>query len=178
MSNAHLNKSENSIVFLSESRDTTFHLGEAFGSAAMDEGMIALIGPLGAGKTLFVQGLAEGLEVKDSSVCSPTYLLVHLHEGRIPLCHVDLYRLNASAEVGSFGLEEMFDSQGVCAVEWADKGLAFLPSERLTIQFNMGDGDRREMLLTATGSFHQAWLERVSRLSPLFDLKESAGVKE
>lgn len=163
----------NSYTFFSHSGDETFKLGEAFGMEAPRKGMIALIGPLGAGKTLFVRGLAEGLEVSDSSVSSPTYTLVHSHKGRLSLAHVDLYRLADLKEIRALGLEEVFEGEGISAVEWAEKGLEILPPQRMTIRLNCLDGNKREIVMEAKDKPHRGWIECVLRGIPSLKLKKS-----
>lgn len=81
--------------------------------------VIGLIGPLGAGKTVFVKGLAQGLGIADNTVSSPTFPIMNLYPGRLPLCHIDLYRLDQPLE--TVGLEEYLNWNGVTAIEWADK---------------------------------------------------------
>ncbi|MBI2346225.1 MAG: tRNA (adenosine(37)-N6)-threonylcarbamoyltransferase complex ATPase subunit type 1 TsaE [Deltaproteobacteria bacterium] len=84
--------------------------------------VIALVGPLGAGKTCFIQGLAEGLGVpKEAYVNSPTFILLNCYCGRLPLYHFDWYRLRGPEELGALGPEEYFDGEGITVVEWADK---------------------------------------------------------
>lgn len=81
--------------------------------------LLLLVGELGAGKTTFVRGLARGLQV-DDDVMSPTFQLVRIYRGRIPLAHVDLYRLKRGEDLEDLGLEELLD-EGVVAVEWGDR---------------------------------------------------------
>lgn len=81
--------------------------------------LLLLEGPLGSGKTTFVRGLARGLGI-DADVQSPTFMLVRIYPGRLPLAHVDLYRLHNSAELTDLGLDELLD-EGVVAVEWGDR---------------------------------------------------------
>ncbi len=143
----------------SRNREETFNLGKVFGETAPDTGTIALNGPLGAGKTLFVQGLALGLGIPSNTVNSPTYQLVHLHEGRLSLCHVDLYRLEGSEAFDGLGLEELFEAQGIAAIEWADKGLEVLPGARLDLSIDYAENDEREIVVRATDIGHQSWID-------------------
>ena len=101
--------------------DDTARLGECMGRWIVEATLIRLMGPLGAGKTHLVQGLARGLEIPDADqVRSPSFALVRVHGGgRLPLVHVDLYRLGDPRELTELGLEEYED--GVTAVEWADR---------------------------------------------------------
>ena len=112
-------------AFLSNSAQSTFLLGKQIGMSAVGGEVIGLIGPLGAGKTVFVQGLAEGLGVTDA-INSPTFVIMNLYQqGRpqtascLPLCHIDLYRFDAPLE--TIGLDEYLHWNGVTAIEWADK---------------------------------------------------------
>lgn len=102
---------------------------------------VALIGPLGAGKTAFVQGLAGALGV-EGSVTSPTFVLMRLHRGSTPLCHVDAYRLDGTGDLMDIGLEDWLD-EAVVALEWADTVPAALPPERLEVVIDYTDGGRR-----------------------------------
>ncbi len=182
MSDSSLKKNEgNKLKLISEGPDDTFKLGEVFGLNAVGGGVIALIGPLGAGKTRFVQGLSSGLGIDDSTVNSPTYSLIHLHkEGRLPLCHVDLYRLSQPDEIETLGIEEDLEGEGITAIEWADKGLAVLPPGRVTLEINDRDGDQREIVLQGSDPQHRDWIERVLDASPLakLQMKEAAKVNQ
>ncbi len=150
---------------LCKSCEETFHLGEIFGIKAAGGETLALIGGLGAGKTQLVKGLAKGLDIVNSTVSSPTYVLVHDHQGRLPLSHIDLYRLEHPDALGEFGLEEYFEEEGVTAIEWADKGLHLLPEGRLEMEIHDfekdSDGNRREISIKATDKHHQTWVKQV-----------------
>ena len=102
--------------------EETFELGRRLGQQIRSGLTIRLNGDLGSGKTCFVQGLARGLEVPEGyDITSPTYSLIHEYPGRIPLYHVDLYRLTGSMDAESVGLWELFDGEGVVAVEWEER---------------------------------------------------------
>jgi tRNA threonylcarbamoyladenosine biosynthesis protein TsaE len=136
-------------------------VGEALGAAlrrivAADRvpAILALAGPLGAGKTCFVQGLARGLAVS-GDVRSPTFTLIHEHPGPVPLVHVDLYRLDPP-DVESLGLDEIMDAPGVTAIEWAERAAPILPAAHLRIEFRFGSGDSERCLrLIPTGTRYE-----------------------
>lgn len=130
--------------------DHTFALGEALGRAATPGTVVALIGPLGAGKTVFARGVGAGLEVR-TRVQSPTFVIVQAHTGgRLPLWHADLYRLEGDDEIEQLGLEELLLGDGVVLVEWADRFPGLLPEDHLRVVL-AGDGDAREVTVSATG---------------------------
>jgi tRNA threonylcarbamoyladenosine biosynthesis protein TsaE len=112
--------------------------------------VVALTGPLGAGKTTFVQGLAHGLGVPaDRHVASPTFALVNEHPGRIDFVHVDFYRINSPAELPELGIEEAYD-RAITAIEWADRFPDWLPADTLHISIEPEANGAR--ILRAQGS--------------------------
>jgi len=109
------------LVFRSRSEEETLRLAEKLAEGLAGTELILITGELGAGKTVFVKGLASGLKVPDvNSVCSPSFTLVNIYEGRATLFHVDLYRLEDPEEIADLGLEDYLGN-GVVAVEWAEK---------------------------------------------------------
>ena len=105
--------------------------------------VVALTGDLGSGKTEFVKGLAIGLRCS-SEVTSPTFTLVHEYRGgRLPLIHMDLYRLDDARELADFGFDEYLMGDGICAIEWANKFPERLPEDVMIVRFSIGEGDRR-----------------------------------
>src|SRR5262245_31606782 len=126
-------------------------LGERLGRALRVGDVVALVGPLGAGKTTFVQGLARGLEVPpDRHVASPTFALVNEHPGRIPFVHADLYRIEDARELLELGLTDAFDRAAV-AIEWLDRFPDAAPAERLEIAIAFAPADARTLTLTPLG---------------------------
>jgi tRNA threonylcarbamoyladenosine biosynthesis protein TsaE len=110
-------------TFISNNPDETAALGERWGREATAGLVIALSGDLGAGKTQLAKGIARGLGVVDR-VHSPTFTLVNQYSsGRLPLVHVDLYRLETPAQIIAAGLEEYFHPEGVAIIEWAERWL-------------------------------------------------------
>ena len=109
--------------------------------------VLALVGDLGCGKTCFVKGLARGLKIPDSvSVSSPTYVLIHEYpEGRLPLYHLDFYRLEKKEEALHLNLEEYFEGSGVVVVEWADKFPDLFPEKTHWIHFKFLEESKREI---------------------------------
>jgi tRNA threonylcarbamoyladenosine biosynthesis protein TsaE len=113
--------------------------------------VIALTGALGAGKTTFVQGLAEGLEVPASRhVASPTFALANEHPGRIDFVHVDFYRIRSSAELPELGLEEAFE-RAATAIEWAERFPDWLPEDALHLTLEVQAGETRILRASSSG---------------------------
>jgi tRNA threonylcarbamoyladenosine biosynthesis protein TsaE len=149
----------------------TTALGQRLGSALFPGAIIALVGPLGAGKTYLVRAIAEGLGLSDSRVVnSPTFGLIHEYSGRLPIYHFDVYRLRTPAEFLELGVEEYFAGDGVCLIEWADKVADYLPAEHLRIELSVIDETSRRARIEANGKQYR---EFVHRLIPWPGTKES-----
>ena len=124
--------------------EETRALGRALAEAIAADATLSLEGPLGAGKTCFVQGLAEGLGLDPAMVSSPTFTLVHEYPGgRLPLIHFDLYRLNSGEELAGLGYEEYFQSPGIRAIEWGNKFPEALPGSVWRISLSIEGECRR-----------------------------------
>lgn len=137
---------------VTHSEEQTRRLGEWFGRHVSAPVVFSLIGDLGSGKTMFVQGLARGLGVPDGYyVTSPSFTLINEYPGRWLLRHIDLYRLDADLDPEDLGLTDILKSDGVAAIEWADRLPARAVSDRLEIRFAIGEGDRRTLLFFAYG---------------------------
>ena len=137
---------------VSVSRQHTDRLGQAIGRVLRGGESIALFGPLGAGKTTLVRGIAQGLGASPATVTSPTFVVIHEYDqGRLPLAHMDLYRIRSPHDLESTGLIEYFSGQTVAVIEWADKGLAALPQDRIEITLNHRAMRSRTIQLRATG---------------------------
>ena len=137
---------------MSGSPEDTFKLGEAVGRAAEGRLVIALMGDLGSGKTVFVQGLARGLAVPEGfMITSPSYTLINEYPGRLPLFHADFYRLSGAVDIESTGLFDMADGDGVVAVEWAERISGGGLAEDMLIRFDIREGDIRDIRLTGCG---------------------------
>src|SRR6185369_11203250 len=109
-------------------------LGERLGRLLQTGDVVGLIGPLGAGKTTFAQGIARGLEVPaDRHVASPTFALVNQHPGRVPFVHADLYRINDASEIAELGFSEVYE-HAAAAIEWLDRFPEVAPADRLEIR--------------------------------------------
>jgi tRNA threonylcarbamoyladenosine biosynthesis protein TsaE len=119
--------------------EETQALGEALGTRLGSGAVVACIGDLGAGKTAFLQGVARGLGVQ-SAVTSPTFVLVNVYRGRLPVYHLDAYRTDSLTEILELGVEEMLDGEGVTLIEWADKMLPLLPARTVVVRIS-GAGD-------------------------------------
>ena len=144
-------REDSTVIRETTSAATTHALGKALGEACLGREVIALVGPLGAGKTCLARGIAEGLGVPAESVASPTFVLIHEYAGRLPVYHVDLYRLEERDAVNGLGLEEYTESAGVTVIEWAEKAPAVLPPDHLWIALEHLGDDRRRVALHPRG---------------------------
>jgi tRNA threonylcarbamoyladenosine biosynthesis protein TsaE len=140
---------------LSSPAETTA-LGHQLASLLFPGAVIALVGPLGAGKTYLVRAIAEGLGIKNSrAVTSPTFVLIQEYEARLPIYHFDVYRLPAVNDFADLGVHEYFQGSGVSLVEWADRVEACLPAEHLRITVAVTGASTRRVLLEAFGERYQ-----------------------
>ncbi|MCI0428561.1 MAG: tRNA (adenosine(37)-N6)-threonylcarbamoyltransferase complex ATPase subunit type 1 TsaE [Nitrospiraceae bacterium] len=137
---------------VSTSHQHTTRLGQVIGRVLRGGETIALYGPLGTGKTTLVRGIAQGLGASPTAISSPTFVVIReYYQGRLPLAHVDLYRIRSPLELESTGLIEYFSGQTVTAIEWADKGLAALPQDRIEVALNHRAARSRTIQLSPTG---------------------------
>jgi len=129
----------------------TKELAAAVAKLAKPGDLVVLAGEMGSGKTAFAQGFAAGLGVTEA-VTSPTFTLARHYEGRIPLHHLDVYRLERMAEVMDLGLPELLDGPGVTVIEWGDVVVTALPADYLEVRLGFGeDEDERELALRVVG---------------------------
>ena len=153
-------------TFVTTSAEQTAQVAETLGALLEGGDVVGLIGDLGTGKTCFSQGLARGLGVDRSAyVSSPTFALIQCHRGRVPFCHVDLYRLEDPDESVYIGYDDLFDGRGVIAIEWFDRFPELWPESFLQVVLREGPGDDdRVVQVTARGArpeqLLRQWRER------------------
>jgi tRNA threonylcarbamoyladenosine biosynthesis protein TsaE len=147
--------SDKHIQITTHSVKETQQLGQILGATLKQAFTIALTGELGSGKTAFVQGLANGLDVSEKYyITSPTFTLINEYPGRHRLFHVDLYRIEHISELEDIGLDEVLHQDAVIAIEWADKLTGDTLSDYLGLQFELTGEDSRQIDIFAYG--HQA----------------------
>ncbi len=148
---------QHTIDFISHSEAQTRRLGARLGELVEGGEIIGLQGTLGTGKTRWVQGMGQGLKVT-VPITSPTFTLVNEYSGRLPLYHIDLYRIVEISEALNFGLEDYLYGQGVCVIEWAERVKTVLPAEYLWITFHHLDETKRRITIRASGKHHRQLL--------------------
>jgi tRNA threonylcarbamoyladenosine biosynthesis protein TsaE len=144
---------------VSHSAAETESLAHALAGVLEPGDVVVMTGDLGAGKTTFVRGLVHGLGA-DGPVVSPTFTLAREYRGRLPILHVDVYRLDRAQEVIDLGLEDLAGDDAVIVVEWGDKAAAYLPGEdrlEVRIERSPGGDDERVVSLSPVGS---SWTAR------------------
>ena len=153
---------QRALVVTTKSAEETRIVGASLAPVLLPGDVISLSGDLGAGKTVFVQGLAAAMGVAER-VTSPTFTIVHEYEGRYPILHLDVYRLNSFQEVIDLGFEEFLDPQAIVAVEWGDAIGPMLPRRHLDIELLRTDGedDDRRLIFRPHGP---DWIRKVQAM--------------
>lgn len=150
--------------FDSPDAEATLERGEDLARTLGAAGLaIALVGPLGAGKTVFVKGAAEGLGIDPGQVASPTFVIASRHEGRVPLVHADLYRVESEAELLAAGFLDWLEPGALVVAEWGDRFADALPQDRLEIRIERRGEALRGLAAVACGPAARAVLERLQR---------------
>ena len=129
-------------IIESFSPEDTLELGRKMGKEAQPGDVYTLIGDLGVGKTVFTQGIADGLEIEES-ICSPTFTIVQVYEeGRMPFYHFDVYRIGDIEEMDEIGYEDYFYGEGLCMIEWANLIEEIIPAhhKEITIEKDLEKG--------------------------------------
>ena len=139
-----------SIVIDTESADETRRLGGAIGALLEPGDVVALRGELGAGKTVLAQGMAVALGF-DGYVSSPSYVIVNEYRGRVDISHVDFFRITDESEIDDLGYRELFFGGRVAIVEWAERGVRFLPDDRLDVFIETSSRDARTFTVSSSG---------------------------
>jgi tRNA threonylcarbamoyladenosine biosynthesis protein TsaE len=147
-------------VVTSASAEETFALGERLGRVLERGDFVGLDGPLGAGKTSFSRGVAQGAGVPLDDVSSPTYSIVQTYAGRLPLHHGDLYRLSGEADLFGIGYFDLLESDGAMLVEWVSQVPAARPDDSLSIRIDVLGEHQRSLKVEACGERARRLLDR------------------
>lgn len=146
------------LIIETESRDETHQLGEKLGRLAKPDMVFLMKGDLGAGKTTLTQGIAKGLDIK-RNVTSPTFNILKIYKGRMPLYHIDAYRMEGLHQ--DLGLDEFLDDDGLTVIEWSQFMPNLIPDEYLSVSIRLLEGDTREFTFEAVGETYEELLEEV-----------------
>lgn len=147
-------------TLIAENEKDTKRYAFILGEYAQPGDVLALQGDLGAGKTTFTQGLAEGLGIEEG-VRSPTFTLIHEYEGRLPLYHLDVYRLGQQAAQEDLGYDDYFYGDGVTVIEWANLLEERLPEQYLSLTLQKSGERRRILQFAAHGTRARVWVEEL-----------------
>ncbi len=135
--------------YRTETPDQTIRLGLEIGKQLQPGSVVALHGPLGAGKTTLVKGIARSLNIEEA-LTSPSFTLIAEYEGSregnpVTLYHIDLYRISHPQEIEDLGMEEILNGEGICVIEWAEKASEFLPESTIRVEIVIEDKGRRQI---------------------------------
>jgi tRNA threonylcarbamoyladenosine biosynthesis protein TsaE len=144
------------------SPEETQRIGADIGERAEAGDLILLVGDLGTGKTCLTQGIARGLGLADY-ISSPSFVLVREYQGRLNLYHIDLYRLNDIREIAELGMSDYLNGEGICVVEWADRGGNSLPVEHLLIGFEHLAVNERRLQFEPRGQRYVGLVEQLKK---------------
>lgn len=142
-----------------DSIEETHALGKKIGENVSENMVILLSGDLGAGKTTLTQGIAKGLGIR-RNVTSPTFTILKVYRGRMPLYHIDAYRLEGVTQ--DLGFEELLEDEGLTVIEWSQFIPGIIPDEYLSVAIHLMDEDRRELVFEAHGADYEALLEEIA----------------
>ena len=143
---------------VTSSTEQTEEVGRVLGTMLERGDLVCLFGDLGAGKTHFSFGIAQGLQVKNEYITSPTFTFVNEYQGRIPFYHIDLYRLKDPSELEGIGFDEYIDSDGAAVVEWAERAEEELPEDKLNVYLSDVSENSRELGFFAEGERYEKLL--------------------
>jgi tRNA threonylcarbamoyladenosine biosynthesis protein TsaE len=164
MANAATESDATVVTMVIESRSP--HETKSWGRrlASLLEGgeLLGLIGDLGAGKTVFIKGLASGLSLREEDILSPTFTMIQEHHGRFPLYHIDLYRLE-EATLDDLGLREYLFSEGIAAVEWFERLRGSTDMESLSVRISYAGANLRRIEFSAVDSRHAKIISKLKR---------------
>ncbi len=149
--------------FLSHKPQETVQLGKKIVQYLKPGDIVCLFGDLGSGKTTFVKGMAQGLGINRANVLSPTFVLMHIYEGRIPLYHFDFYRLDQPKEIMGIGYEEFFYGDGITVVEWADRLKGLIPKQSIRIKFSYKNKEGRLITISTQGQRYRHWIKNFKK---------------
>ncbi len=161
-----MSETKSNFQFDSSGLEDTDRLGQVIGSAAQPGTVIGLDGTLGAGKTRLTQAIGLGLHIKPGNIVSPTFTIMVPHAGRLPLIHLDAYRLKSPEEVDELGLDEMVADGAVLVVEWSTRIVNLLPPVDLSVQIEHVDDNQRRFLLAASSEPGRVLLKAVKQHFP------------
>jgi len=151
------------LIIITKSSEEPKNIGKEVGKLAKPGDLLAFYGELGTGKTCFIQGISQELEVKDY-VTSPSFTIINEYQGKIPIYHFDLFRLNNEEEILELGYQEYFYGEGLTLIEWAEKIEQLLPKEHIKIVIKFKDRDKRTISFIPHGDRFDNFLKELIRI--------------
>ncbi len=130
---------------ISNSHEETLKIGETIGKKLKKGDIVSLTGPLGAGKTVIIKGIAKSLGIREE-ITSPSFTIISQYEGKFKLYHIDLYRIDSIMEIEDLGFEEILYSDGITVIEWGEKAGRLLPNHTIKISINLKEQTREIFL--------------------------------
>ncbi len=157
---------------ISSTPKQTQDIGFYIGKIIRPGDILLMIGNLGAGKTCLTQGIARGMGIKEYT-SSPSFVLVKEYQGKIPLFHIDLYRIDRIEEISDLGLDDYLYGNGVCVIEWADRAIDFLPAENMLIKITATSKTSRNLEFLPYG---KRYIKLLTDLKTLSQKKEKGTI--
>lgn len=134
--------------FITESEEETVQLGKELAALLKNGDFVTLTGPLGAGKTCLIKGIAVGLDINENDIKSPSFVLVNEYYGKMPLYHFDLYRMKKGSELYETGWDDYLMRDGIVVVEWGEKAESRLPEKRIQINIDIISVNKRNLAVS------------------------------
>ena len=156
------------LTIITKSPEETKNLGKKVSKLTKPGDLLAFYGELGVGKTCFIQGISQGLKVKDY-VTSPSFTIINEYQGKIPIYHFDLFRLDNAEEILELGYKEYFYGEGLTVIEWAEKIEQLLTKEHLKIEIKFKDRYQRTISFIPQGDRFNKFLEELNRIENFRD---------